>query len=186
MAQAVYDWSVYGRYTLDGLTLIEKEFLARVKSTLDEVYMSYMFLRKKNKGLATEYNQLQERFKDLSNENQILVLREKMVKMENDNLRLCLENDSILRSENREVDRRDVEIEMSDLEHPHHVWTKSKAERERKRKAKERNSGKTEGIIQQVEESTTEDPVIKSILKKTKDERSILTQAEAERLLRHK
>ncbi len=47
MAQVVYDWSVYGKYSLDRLTLIEKEFLARVKSTLDEVYLSYMFLRKK-------------------------------------------------------------------------------------------------------------------------------------------
>ena len=71
MAQVVYDWSVYGKYSLDRLTLIEKEFLARVKSTLDEVYLSYMFLRKKNKGLAVDFNQLQEKFRELSNMNQI-------------------------------------------------------------------------------------------------------------------
>ncbi len=62
MAQAVYDWSVYRKYSLDGLTLIEKEFLARIKSTLDKVYLSYLFLRKKNEGLAVDYNQLQEHY----------------------------------------------------------------------------------------------------------------------------
>ena len=130
MAQVVYDWSVYGKYSLDGLTLIKKEFLARIKSTLDEVYLSYMFLRKKNEGLAADFNQLQEKYRELSNQNQILTLKEQMVKTENENLRLQLENKSMCKMVGVIEDRREVIAERIDPEPLQQLWTKSRMERE--------------------------------------------------------
>ncbi len=111
MAQIIYDW-------LDGLTLVEKEFLARVKSTLDEIYLSSMFLRKKNEGLTADYNQLQEKFRELNNENQILVLKKQMVKTENEKLRLQLENESMCNKLSMEEGKREVVAERSDPEPP--------------------------------------------------------------------